>query len=785
MLRTALLLAAPLALAAPPAAPSPAASAFLERHCVECHDADMKKGGLDLTTLAFRPEDRQSSKTWQRMIERVREGEMPPSKKPRPPAAAAAGFVADVHAPLLAADAADVARQGRVHVRRLTRVEYEYAVHDLLGIDIPLDDFLPEDPVTHGFQTVAEGQQLSHHQLGRYLDMADVALDEAFTRALEGDRPFVRTLVPDDLDHNGRGNNRAPEHRRRDDLSISWNMSLQFYGRMHATVVPEAGWYRVTLKSVRAINPREDGTVWGTLRSGHCESNAPILYMMGLVEATAQPRDMTFEGWIQKGHRLELRPNDFTLRRPPAGATGGNVSYVGRDLEASGFPGIANKGIVIERFHPNADAPEVARRLFAGRKVEELRKDPAGTLPSLIADFAGRAFRRPVGAAEAAPFAELALKSVREGESVEIALKSAYHAILCSPRFLTLVEQPGRLDDYAVASRLSFALWLSGPDEALLQAARAGRLRDPAEIERQALRLLQDRKAERFISSFTDQWLKLSQIDFTSPDPRQFPTFDPVLQESMLQEARAFVRETLSKDLPVTHLLDSGFAFLNGRLTRHYGLKVPLKAGGGLQKIELPAGARTDRGGVIGLGAVLKVTADGTSTSPVVRGVFVNERLLGVHVPPPPPNVPAIGEPDVRGATSIRDRLEKHRSGESCMSCHRVIDMPGFALETLDPVGLSRSRYGLGRGVKIDPSGTTPDGEAFAGLAEWKRLQLAHAGRLARGFAGNFLTYATGAAPRLSDQAALDAVTDRAAARGHGMRSILLASLASPVFLNK
>lgn len=784
MLRPALLLAAS-ALAAAPAAPNPAAAAFLEKHCVECHDGEVRKGGLDLTALTFKPEDRQSSKVWQRMIERVRDGEMPPSKKPRPPASDAARFVADVHAPLLAADRADVARNGRVHVRRLTRAEYEFAVHDLLGIDIPLDEFLPEDPATHGFQTVAEGQQLSHHQLGRYLDVADLALDEAFTRALRGDKPFVRTLVPDDLDHNGRGNNRAPEHRRKDDLSISWNMSLQFYGRMHATVMPTEGWYRVTLKGVRAINPREDGSVWGTLRSGHCESNAPILYMMGLVEATARPRDMVFEGWIQKGHRLELRPNDFTLRRPPPGDTGGSVSYVGRDLERDGYSGIAHRGMVIEKFHPYADASQVARRLFAGRKVEDLRKDPAGTLPAVIADFARRAFRRPVSSAEAAPYVDLALKSVKAGDPAEVALQAACHAILCSPRFLTFVEHPGALDDYALASRLSFALWLSGPDEALLRAAAEGRLKDPVELTRQARRMLDDPKSERFIRSFTDQWLKLSQIDFTSPDPRQFPSFDPVLQESMLQEARAFVRETLRSDLPVTHLLDSGFAFLNGRLARHYGVTAKVTPGTGLQKVELPAAARTERGGVIGLGAVLKVTADGTSTSPVIRGVFVNERLLGVHIPPPPPNIPALGEPDIRGATSIRDRLEKHRSGESCMSCHRTIDMPGFALETLDPVGLKRTRYGMGKGVKIDPSGTTPDGKAFADLAEWKRLQLAHGDRLARGFAAQFLTYATGAAPRLSDEAALAAIPSLTTGDGHGMRSILLASLRSPVFLNK
>ncbi|MFM9001956.1 MAG: DUF1592 domain-containing protein [Opitutia bacterium] len=784
MLRPSLRLAAS-ALAAAPAGPNPAAAAFLERHCVECHDGEVKKGGLDLTALKFEPADRNAAATWLHVLERVRDGEMPPAKQPRPPAADAAKFVADLHAPLLAADREDVARNGRVHVRRLTRAEYEYAVHDLLGIDIPLDEFLPEDPATRGFQTVAEGQQLSHHQLGRYLDVADLALDEAFRRALGGDRPFVRRLVPDDLDHNGRGNNRAPEHQKKDDLSISWNMALQFYGRMHATVMPEEGWYRVTLRDVHAINPGKNGSVWGTLRSGHCESNAPILYMMGLVEATAKPRDMVFEGWIQRGHRLELRPNDFTVRRPPPGDTGGSVSYVGRDLERDGYSGIAHRGMVIEKFHPYADAAEVARRLFAGRTVEQLRKDPAGTLPDVIADFARRAFRRPVTREEAAPYVDLALKSVKAGDPAEAALQSALHAILCSPRFLTFVERPGPLDDHAVASRLSFALWLSGPDEELLRAAAAGTLRDHAELRRQALRLLADRRSERVIRSFTDQWLKLSQIDFTTPDPRQFPSFDPVVQESMLQEARAYVREALRADLSVTHLLDSDFAFLNGRLARHYGVDAAVAPGGGLQKVALPKEVRTERGGVIGLGAVLKVTADGTSTSPVIRGVFVNERLLGVHIPPPPPNVPASGEPDIRGATSIRDRLEKHRSSEACMSCPRRIDMPGFALERLDPVGVARSRYGMGKGVKLDPSGVTPEGRAFAGLQEWKALQLARRDALARGFAGQFLTYATGAVPRLSDQPALDAIPARTAGESHGMRSILLASLTSPVFLSK
>lgn len=777
------LLAAPL-FGAPPAptasAPIGPDRAFLQKHCTECHDSEVSKGDLNLADLKFDPSSPANFRIWQRSLERVRDGEMPPSKKPRPDPVAAEGFIRSVEQPLLAADRKDVLENGRVRGRRLTRVEYEHTLHDLLGIDIPLKESLPEDPLTQGFQTVAEGQQLSHHQLGRYLEAADLALKDAFARADGLERPFSRKVAPADLEYKGNGNNRGPEFR--DGLSISWPMSLQFYGRMHTTVVPADGWYRVTLRQVRAINPGKDGAVWGTLRSGHCESNAPILYMMGLVEATAQPRDLVYTGWIQKGHRLELRPNDYTLKRPPSGATGGSVSYVGRDLAKEGFSGIAHAGLEIERIHPFGSDADVARALYGDLKPSELRKTPVINLQKLVTDFARRAFRRPVSPEQVAPYFELGKQALQKGDDFKLALQAAYRAVLCSPRFLTFVEKTGELDDYAVASRLSYAFWCSLPDAELLRLAESRRLRQPEVLRQQAQRLIDDPKSERFMISFTDQWLKLSTIDFTSPDPRQFPTFDPVLQESMLQETRAYVRELLRRDLSVTHLLDSDFVFLNGRLARHYGIAADLRPGAGLQKVDLPTGQRANRGGLLTQGAILKVTADGSATSPVIRGVFVNEKLLGVHIPPPPASVPAL-EPDVRGATSIREQLEKHRSSESCASCHRTIDPAGFALETFDPVGNLRTRYA--KGLRINSAGQTPDGKAFTGLADWRQLYLTRREQLARGFAGHFLTYATGAAPRLSDEDAVSAVARAAGEQGHGLRSLVLGAVASPVFLRK
>lgn len=766
------------------AEPPASLASFLDAHCLECHDADVKKGGLNLLDLAFAPEDAALFPTWQRVYERVRDGEMPPAKKPRPEAAEHVAFLSVLKDPLLAADRAAIATEGRVRSRRLTRTEYENSLHDLLGIDRPLAMLLPEDPESHGFETVASGQQLSYHQLSRYLDTADLALDEAFDRALKGDTAYRRDFAPAELIKNRAGNYRGPELR--DGRSISWPITLQFTGRMRLTAAPESGWYRITLKDVAAINPGKDGAVWGTLRSGKGESDAPTLFLIGLVEATKESRDLVYEAWIEKGHLLELRPNDATLKNAPTGAKGGNISYEGRNLAKEGFSGIAHRGITMERIHPHGDRAEVKRALFGDEGLEKWKDQPAAAIDPLVARFARRAFRRPVTAEQLAPHRGIAQAALADGAPLPEALRAAYRSILCSPRFLTLVEAPGPLDDHAIASRLSYALWAGPPDWKLRQLADEGALRDPDKLTKEIARLLDDERSERFVRGFTGQWLKLKQIDFTSPDPRQFRSFDPVLQESFVQETRAYFDELVRQNLPIDHLVDSGFTFLNGRLARHYRLDVPLEPGGGLQKVALPKDPLGKvRGGFATQGAILKVTADGTHTSPVIRGVFINERLLGVHIPPPPPGVPAI-EPDIRGAVSIRDQLSKHRESESCVSCHLTIDPPGFALESFDPVGAWRTQYGTGKkGAKVDPSGTTREGETFADIIAWKEIQRGRDEALARGFVRHFLTYATGAVPRFSDEAILDGLVADTAPEQHGLRSLITAALTSEIFLTK
>ena len=714
---------------------------------------------------------------------------MPPKKKRPPSSAEKKTFIATLQPILYEADKKTADEKGRVHFRRLTRREYQYTMHDLLGVDLPLVDFLPEDPATHGFETVASGQQLSHHHLGRYLDAADVALNEAFRRAIKGDETYKKTYAVNELGakEKGRGNYRGPQHRG--ELCIHWPMRPQFYGRMPLTYVPKSGWYRITFKGMRAINPK-NGVVWGTLESGVCFSDSPLTYAISTVEATAKPEDMVFEAWIQEGHGLRLIPNDATLKTASNGTTGGAVSYRGRDLEKEGYAALAHRGVTIERIYPNANREAVRKRLFGNiSQVEHKNLRNKSTcrpiIRKLVNQFATRAFRRPVNTKEVEPYLKLAYDSLEEKNSTPFdALQVAYRAVLCSPRFLSLPEKAGALDNWAIASRLSYMLWNSMPDYVLRQAAQKGELKKPDVLKRHVDRMLADPKSERFIDSFTKQWLSLRDFDLTSPDLRMFRHWDSIVSVSMQEETRAFFRELIKHNLPVKHLIQSDFAMLNERLYRHYQLKdnVSLEPGKGMQKVDLKG---APRGGLITQGAILKVTANGTTTSPVIRGVWVNERILGTHIPPPPPGVPAI-EPDIRGAVSIRDQLNKHRSSEACISCHLKIDPAGFALEHFDPVGKWRTKYGTSKkAVSVDASGTTPEGTDFKDIVQWKSIYVNRPDQLARGFAEQLTTYATGAPVRFSDRSPLNQIVKNAAKNKYGLRTLLKEVVTSDIFLHK
>jgi len=425
---------------------------------------------------------------------------------------------------------------------------------------------------------------------------------------------------------------------------------------------------------------------------------------------------------------------------------------------------------------------------------------PAADARRLLTGFLPRAFRRPVEADEVEPYAMLVLDRLAEGDCFEDAVRRAYVAVLTSPEFLFHpADDPAAGPDDASrprarASRLSYWLWNGPPDAALQAAADDGTLADPAVLHAQVERLLGHPHSERFIEDFLDQWLQLDRIDETTPDSRLYPEFAPLVREGMLAETRSFFREALARDLSITCLVDCDFTMLTQRLAEHYGIAGV--DGVEVRRVDLPPDSR--RGGLLTQAAILKLTANGTTTSPVKRGVWIADRLLA-SPPPPPPPVPAV-EPDTRGTTTIREQLAKHRDQASCAACHAAIDPPGFALEQFDPIGGFRHRYrSLGAGdtppekghttwlvnyrlgPPVDPSGALSDGRTFSDVADLRRLLAAEPQRLARAFVIQLSRFASGVDPSYADRRLIEELINRTAAKSYGIRSLIHALAASPL----
>ncbi len=420
----------------------------------------------------------------------------------------------------------------------------------------------------------------------------------------------------------------------------------------------------------------------------------------------------------------------------------------------------------------------------------------------LLRSFLKRAYRRPVAEADVQRFLRLFDDQFQKGAGFTRSVLSAYTAVLSSPGFVFVEEKPGQLDGYALATRLALFLWNSIPDDTLRALAERGELARPDVLRAEAGRMLDDPKARRFVEAFTDYWLDLRKIDDTSPSTTIYNDYelDDTLKLAAVEETRLFFAELLRADLPARNIIDSDFAFLNERLADHYGIAGV--AGVRFRKVTLPADSL--RGGVMTQASVLKVTANGTTTSPVLRGHWITERILGLETPPPPPSVKAV-EPDIRGAVTIRQQLEKHRADASCASCHSKMDPPGFALEGFDVMGGFRDRYravsekvppvrGFGLngqafafhyGPPVDSAGALPDGRPFKDVRELKRLLVQDERPIARNLARQLAIFATGAPVRFSDRQEIEKILDASQASGYGVRSIVHAIVQSDLFRNK
>ena len=441
------------------------------------------------------------------------------------------------------------------------------------------------------------------------------------------------------------------------------------------------------------------------------------------------------------------------------------------------------------------------RRFSPPPGVEITSKKPMDDAERLLRAFTRQAYRRPYDeAAELKRFLPVVKTALKKGNNFTDAMIAGYTAVLCSPEFICFEEKPGRLDDSALASRLSFFLWNSAPDDELRTLAAKNKLRDPAALRAQTERLLAHPKSRQFNDAFLDYWLELRRMQATAPDADLYSDYylDDLLTESAQAETQLFFAELLRNDLPARNLVSSDFAMLNEKLAAHYGL--PPVQGVALRKTPLPE--ESVRGGLMTQAAVLKVTANGTTTSPVLRGAWIMERILGQKPPPPPPSVPAV-EPDIRGAVTIRQQLDKHRNLETCAACHAKIDPAGFALENFDVMGGWRDRYraeggtpekGLAKSgqkfsfhysLPVDTSGELPDGRKFQDIREFKELLLADEKQIARNLARQLTVYATGAPVRFADREQVEAILERASSSHYGVRSLILELVQSDLFRNK
>ena len=847
--------------------------AFLEKHCYECHDKETKKGGLDLESLGS---EKQQLDRWIKIHDAVADGEMPPAKKKSQPTAAdKATFLAALDTRLTAA--ATESRPARSQLRRLTRLEFENSLKDLLALPrLDITALLPADGRVAGYDKIGSGLDLSPGHLAAYQEAVEKALDLAIATQSTAPRVYQQRIYPAGLfkfggnlahgqfvllkdkqpdpalpvrggfeDKKGHVGHEGPDLKARGELVKSpavaksrsavglLNPNLAGYEAAMNVAPIYAGNYRLRLSIW--------GFRWANGRPNPCDApQAAVLraHEEGkqqeggrLLSAFTAPSMESKEGeiitWLDAHESIVFDP----VSVPWIGLRVGQIA--GRAAKHVG-PGVALDWFEIEGPLNPVWPPVSHSRLFGQLPIKpwaggealpphrEKIRSLGGYLPSmhfdltpaerepkletvasehpvedartLLADFLPRAFRRDVAASEIEPYLRLLQTRLDAKDCFEDAMRRVYVAALTSPEFLFL---PKPTDDVALATRLSFWLWNGPPDEALLAACRDSSLHRPEILRTQVDRLLADPRAERFTQDFARQWLELSRLDETNPDPLLYPEYRFLLGQGVANETPAFLRELIVNDLPAHSLVRPGFAMLTQRLAEHYGITGV--TGVEVRKVTLPPASL--RGGLLGQAAIHKLTANGTTTSPVKRGVWVSDRLLDAPAPPPPPGVSAV-DPDTRGTTTIREQLNKHRSDPNCAACHAKIDAPGFALEAFDPVGGWRSRYrsnGQGElppekgrtdwkveyklGPSVDASGKLRDGRAFRDTAAFIDLIASDDEKLARAFVAHLSRYATGTEVNYADRAEIRRIVEQTKANHYGLRSLIHALAQSPLFL--
>ena len=838
-------------------------SAFFEQHCYDCHDSDTKKGDLDLTSEL-------SLDRWIKVHDALESGEMPPKKKKQPAEAEKIAFLAKMDARLIAESKASI--EGRMRLRRMTRVEFQNTLQDLLALPrLDIVSLLPADGRVAGYDKIAGALDISPGHLTAYQEAVEKALDAAIATSSVPPRVYKKRIYPAGLfkfggnlvqgqfvllkdkqpdsalpvrggfeDKQGHVGDGGPDLEERKKMVEAVKNSQSAVGLLNPNLAGYeaamnvspiyAGLYRMKLSlwgfQWNAGKPEPGAAQAAVLRAheeGKQQEGGRLLRAFTAPSMKSNEAEIT--EWLDAHESIVFDPVSIPWNGLRIGQVAGRAKkHVG--------PGVAIDWFEIEGPLNATWPPESHKRLFGDLPIttitasdvippqrEEVRSiggyvpsmhfdltpqerkpaletvqsaQPEADARKLLTTFLPKAFRRKVAPDEIEPYLALLKSRIAEKDCFEDAMRRVYVAVLTSPEFLFHSIEP---KPTILASRLSYWLWNGPPDAQLLAAD----LNKPEVLHREVDRLLADKRSERFIDDFANQWLELSRLDETTPDPQLYPEYRFLLHEGMAAETRSFLRELIQNDLPITHLLKPSFAMLTQRLAEHYGIAGV--TGVEVRKVPLPADSL--RGGLLGQSAIHKLTANGTTTSPVKRGVWVMDRLLNDPAPPPPPGVSAV-DPDTRGTTTVREQLDKHRADTNCAACHAKIDPAGFALEAFDPIGGLRDRYrsnGKGDeppekgqtpwrvtyklGPKVDPSGELPDGRHFTGPSGLRDILASDPDKLAGAFVAHLSRYATGTEVSFADRAEIRRIVESTKSSGHGLRSLIHALAANPIFIGR
>ena len=753
---------APRAVRAEPAPESAASfpgkvNPFLDKYCNQCHNSDRQAGGVPLDIYKTTGDAQKDRKIWEMVHRVVVNNEMPPKRKAQPSAEEKAAFLTTVDRTLITVDCVVGPKNpGRVTLRRLNRSEYNNTVRDLCAIDFsPADDF-PSDDVGYGFDNIGDVLSLPPVLMEKYLSAADLILDKAVSPPSRVEST-KQGFSPHDLRGEPREAKRRPLKERGDGVQINL-LEAGSEAMLEKFHFPADGEYKLRAK------------VYGRVAAG-------VAPKVSLEIDGKRVGDAAVTGGIKDAKFVEA-----TFR-----VTAGDHKVAARFVNPSSgekLPKNAEPRLMgVERMEitgPNGGGmpptPE-SMKLILG----ESHSADRAAAEVVLKKFARRAFRRPVEAGEVERLLKLFDLAKANGEPFNVAIKLPLKAVLVSPHFLFRVEsdpaapaETKLLTEHELATRLSYFLWSSMPDGELLALADRGELRKPGVLQAQVQRMLADTRSTALVDNFAGQWLQLRLLRTLSPDAETYKNFDDKLRLAMVKETELFFDHIVKNDRPVTEFLDADYTFVNERLARHYG--IPNVNGSEFRYVQLKDKEKR-RGGLVTQASILTVTSNPTRTSPVKRGKWIYENILGLQAPEVPPGVPELPKGKLKG--TLRQQMEQHRADPACAGCHAKLDPLGFGLENFDAIGGYRWQDNK---INIDASGVLPDGSKFNGPAELRQVLLEKSDLFRKCLAEKLLTYALGRGLEYYDKCLLDQVGEKVRSNGDKFSALVTAIVESDAF---